>query len=166
MNSSTFQPLSQGNMGFMGRNTGFGQGNMGFMGRNTGFGQGNMGFMGRNTGFGQSNMGFMGRNTGFGQSNMGFMDNMMYNEYIGTGFLILSMILSVIFVISVLTKNQLENNNKVMIIMSWVIFGLIFTYMLNINNNTIFNFSISIFIIIISCLLTFRQVNAIKTCVV
>jgi hypothetical protein len=81
-----------------------------------------------------------------------------YSVYIGHAFLILSLILSIIFLISAYKKGNIKNGITIVTIISWIIFGILFSIMFYKNNNTIFNVSTSIFVIFISCVVTFRQI--------
>jgi len=85
---------------------------------------------------------------------------------LGMIFLVLSLILSIIFSIATLIRGQGQDSSKMIILCSWVIFGSLFSYIIIKNNNTNVNFVISSFVIMISCMLTCRQINVIQTCIV
>lgn len=89
-----------------------------------------------------------------------------YNEYIGHIFLPVSSILFITFSISIMVRDRLKNGITIVTIISWIIFGILFSVMFYRNNNTTFNVSTSIFVIFISCLVTCREINAIKTCMI
>ena len=114
------------------------------------------------------------------QYNMNDMNDM--NDSAGTGsrsgtgsesgamlgiiFLVLSLILSIIFSIATLVRGQGQDSSRMIILCSWIIFGSLFSYIIIKNNNTNVNFVISSFVIMISCMLTCRQINVIRTCIV
>lgn len=88
------------------------------------------------------------------------------NGMIGTIFIVLSILLCVIYLISVLARKQMSDGIKITTIICWLIFGIFFSYVILKNNNVRMNVGISFFVILISCLLTCRQINAIKTCMI
>lgn len=85
---------------------------------------------------------------------------------LGIIFLVLSLILSITFSIATLIRGEGQDSNRMIILCSWVIFGSLFSYIIIKNNNTTINFTISSFVIMISCMLTCRQLNVIQTCIV
>jgi hypothetical protein len=85
---------------------------------------------------------------------------------LGIIFLILSLVLSIIFSIATMVRGQGQDSTRMLMLCSWVIFGSLFSYIIIKNNNTNANFIISSFVIMISCMLTCRQINVIRTCII
>jgi hypothetical protein len=90
------------------------------------------------------------------------------NDLIATLFISLSILLCVVYFITVLVKKQAKDGIKITTIVCWVIIG-IFCSVLLIKNKKVdvrINAGISFFVILISCLLTCRQINVIKKCII
>ena len=85
---------------------------------------------------------------------------------LGTMFMFISIILCVAYLVSVLVKKENSNGIKITTLVCWVIFGIFFSYILFVNKSESMNFGISFFVILVSCMLTCRQINVIKTCII
>ncbi len=85
---------------------------------------------------------------------------------IGTIFIFLSILLCVTYLIAVFVQKKNLDSIKITTIVCWTIFGIFFSYIIFVNNDVRMNIGIFIFVILISCLITCRQINVIKTCVI
>ena len=107
-------------------------------------------------------------------SNIGNMGNMVSTPtraptpslVTGGIFIFLSLILCVTYLITAIVKEEISNGIKITTLVCWLIFGTFFSYILYTSNNVTMNAGISFFVILVSCILTFRQTNVIKTCIV
>jgi hypothetical protein len=104
--------------------------------------------------------------------NMGNMGNMESTPapapslVTGGIFMFLSLMLCVTYLITAIVQEEISNGIKITTLVCWLIFGTFFSYILYTSNNVTMNAGISFFVILVSCILTFRQVNVIKTCIV
>jgi hypothetical protein len=90
------------------------------------------------------------------------------NDLVATLFISLSILLCVVYFMSVLMNGQGKDGIKIATIFCWVIIGIFCSVLLTKNKkvDVRINAGISFFVIIISCLLTCRQINVIKKCVI
>ena len=90
------------------------------------------------------------------------------NDLVATLFISLSILLCVVYFMSVLIKGQGKDGIKIATIICWVIIGIFCSVLLTKNKkvDVRINAGLSFFVIFISCLLTCRQINVIKKCII